>query len=35
VQILPIVAIVLGLVASAVWTAFLGFELYRVVGLML
>ena len=31
---LPIAAIVLGLAVSAVWTAFLGFELYRAIGFM-
>jgi hypothetical protein len=34
VQTLSIVAIVLGLAASAAWSAFLGFELFRVVGFM-
>ncbi len=34
VQILSIVAIGSGLAASAAWTGFLGFELFRVVGLM-
>jgi len=33
-QILPITAIVLGLAASAAWIAFLGFELFRVIGPM-
>ena len=33
-QTLAITAIVLGLAASAAWAAFLGFELFRVVGLM-
>jgi len=32
---LPIAAIVMGLAASAAWTAFLGFELFRVIELML
>ena len=33
-QILPVAAIVCGLFASAVWAAFLGFEFYRVIGLI-
>jgi hypothetical protein len=34
VQILSIVAIGLGLAASAAWTGFLGFQMFRVIGLM-
>jgi hypothetical protein len=34
VQILSIVAIVLGLATSAAWATFLGFELFRAVELM-
>jgi len=33
-QILPIAAIAVGLIATAGWTAFLGYELSRVIGLM-
>ena len=32
-QTLSIVAMVLGLAASAAWAAFLGFELFRAIGL--
>jgi len=31
---LPIAAIVLGVAASLAWSAFLGFELFRAIGLM-
>jgi hypothetical protein len=33
-QILPIVAIVCGLAASAVWAGFLGFQLFQIVGFL-
>jgi len=33
-QNLPIAAIVLGLAVSAAWAAFLGFQLFRVIGLV-
>ena len=33
-QILAIAAIVLGLTASAAWAGFLGFELFRMIGLL-
>lgn len=34
-QILPIAAIVVGLASSTAWTAFLGYELFRVIKIMI
>ena len=31
---LPIAAIVLGIAVSVIWTAFLGYQLFHVIGLM-
>jgi hypothetical protein len=33
-QTLMLIAIIFGLVASAAWSAFLSFELFRLIGLM-
>jgi hypothetical protein len=33
-QILSVAGIILGLAASAAWTGFLGFQLFRVIGLL-
>jgi hypothetical protein len=33
-QTLMLAGIILGLAASATWAAFLGFELFRLIGLM-